>query len=332
MKVIVLVLLCSPCLLFGQFYTFKVRNQSGFIGSIVSIDSMKIYVHELTLGAVEIDKSALIEQSILQDSLFVEIKANDRIISGLVTSIASDNVRVLSTSLGLLTIQRNQMQSIKQLSGSPDGRYDYPNPHPTRYFFGPSAIPLRKGEKYYQNAYVLSNSIQLGVSDHVSLGGGVVLPFLFYVTPKIGYRVSESVHIGAGVLAATSFNAGINVGFGIGYGSVTFGSFEHNVTTSIGLGTFKEQSFNMVSGNYTNKWVLSQKPIVSVSGMSRVSNRIMLITENWIVSASSQTSIISAAGIRFLARKNSFDFGILSPVFAGESFLAIPYIDYVIKF
>ena len=40
------------------------------------------------------------------------------------------------------------------------GVYWFPNPNATRYLFAPSAIPLKKGEGYYQNTYLILNSFR----------------------------------------------------------------------------------------------------------------------------------------------------------------------------
>ena len=36
------------------------------------------------------------------------------------------------------------------------------------------SIGLKKGEAYYQNAYVLANSVNIGITDNISLGGGIL--------------------------------------------------------------------------------------------------------------------------------------------------------------
>jgi hypothetical protein len=215
----------------------------------------------------------------------------------------------------------------------------FANPQPTRYFFAPSAIPLKKGDKYYQNAYFLLNSIQAGLSDHFSIGGGVFVPFALFITPKIGYQVAPKVHVGGGVLFATSLIRDFNFGVGTVYGSFTYGTNEHNFTVNAGLGGVNEGS----GGNH--QWKFASKPMFTLSGMTRISKRVLLMTENWIFSTSSENfdtitgqyvntvsvyNGLLSAGARIVGRRYAFDVGLLSP--SSTEFSAIPYIAYNVKF
>jgi hypothetical protein len=49
------------------------------------------------------------------------------------------------------------------------GQYWFENPNATRYLFGPTAIPLKKGEGYYQNTYIILQSFNIGVSNNFSI-------------------------------------------------------------------------------------------------------------------------------------------------------------------
>jgi len=49
----------------------------------------------------------------------------------------------------------------------------YPNPHPSRYLYTPTAYPIKKGEGYFQSVYFLSLQFQYGITDNFSAGVGV---------------------------------------------------------------------------------------------------------------------------------------------------------------
>jgi hypothetical protein len=241
-----------------------------------------------------------------------------------------------------LTIPWESIQAVVRLSKDEilgqGGRWA--NPHPNRYFFGPSAIPLKKGDKYYQNAYFLLNSIQYGINDHFSIGGGVVLPFALFLTPKIGYQIAPKWHAGGGILFATSLIKDLNFGVGTAYGSLTYGTKEENITLNIGMGALKE---NSGFGNADYTWRMSNKPMMTLSGMKRISDRVMLMSENWFFGVStvnyddmgqfvgrdSNYNGILSAGIRILGRKTAFDVGFLSPT-GARAF--IPYLAYNMRF
>lgn len=276
-----------------------------------------------------------------QDSTYVQLELkNGKQIKGQLIQKSDSEVTVATQDVGKVTLAWSTIKSMHMISK--DGNDRTPNPHPSRYFFAPSAIPLKKGEKYYQNALFLVNSFQVGLNNHFSIGGGLVIPFALFITPKIGYQVSEKVHVGGGILFATSLIRGFNFGVGTGYGSVTYGTKEHNLTINAGLGAYNE---NTGFGRDDYNWKLAKKPLFTFSGMTRISNRIMLITENWffstttynydqnnvVINSNSEYKAILSGGARILMERSAFDVGFLTPSF-GDGIGAIPYVAYNIKF
>ena len=150
---------------------------------------------------------------------------NGNSVSGQLLHKSDTEVSILTTDLGTVMLPWSAIESVNVISKQEI--HQFANPQPTRYFFAPSAIPLKKGDKYYQNAYFLVNSIQAGLSDHFSIGGGVVIPFALFITPKIGYQIGKNVHVGGGVLFATSLIRDFNFGVGTVYGSFTYGNTEN---------------------------------------------------------------------------------------------------------
>ena len=275
-----------------------------------------------------------------QDSTYVRIELKQGTpVEGILKHQNDKSISVELPGTGLLTIPWESVQSVSRLEKADQNRWA--NPHPNRYFFGPSAIPLKKGDKYYQNAYFLLNSIQIGLNDHLSVGGGVLIPFALFLTPKIGYQVAPKFHLGGGVLFATSLIRDLNFGVGALYGSITYGTQEHNLTVNLGLGAVKENT-GLGSSDYT--WKFANKPMLTLSGMTRISNRVMLMSENWLfnvtsvnyddgtggfVSRVSNYEGIFSAGVRILGRKTAFDVGFLTPTGAQA---AIPYLAYNMRF
>ncbi len=354
MKKFLLAMLLLACLVAKAqpkptFYSVTIRDQGNWIVKFLDRNPKEIILEDLIVGKTTLSASLISNEKAIQEDLYVELGlVNDRSIVGILQDFQSASIQILTEKTGLLDISRSQIKSIQRIEKDQiqGGIYIFPNPHPTRYFFGPSAIPLKKGEKYFQNAYVLSNSMQVGLTDHFSIGGGVVIPFLFFVTPKIGYQVSKHVHIGGGFLLANSFIKDLQVGLGVAYGSITVGSREHNVTLNAGWGATKQNSYDPLTYQSTSRWGMAQKPMFTFSGMTRISKRCMLITENWLFSVNEytydskgntngtqhNTNGIMSGGIRIMWKKTSLDAGILSPVGVGSSAMGIPYLDYVIKF
>lgn len=276
-----------------------------------------------------------------QDSTYVSVELkNGKLVSGQLLHKSDSEVAIATSDLGTVTLPWSSIQAVNVINKQEVNRIA--NPQPTRYFFAPSAIPLKKGDKYYQNAYFLLNSLQAGLSDHFSIGGGVIVPFAFFITPKLGYQVAKNVHMGGGVLFATSLIRNFNFGVGTIYGSFTYGSYENNITLNAGLGAMNE---NTGLGSNDYQWKFANKPMFTISGMTRISNRVLLITENWIfssktvnyepgtgayISTVSQYNGVFSAGARIIGRKYAFDIGFLSPT--TTDFSAIPYLACNIKF
>ncbi len=329
--------------------SIRLKDQTNLVGTIQSQNESQITINEFSMGIITIKKDK-INTLIQQDGpIFLQIILSDeKTLIGELVLQDSQSIGIITKNLGTVSILRANAKSITFIDPAQikNGQYFFPNPHPTRYFFGPSAIPLKKGEKYFQNAYLLSNSIQIGLNDNLSIGGGVVIPFLFYLTPKIGKKVAENIHVGGGLLVASSFIADLNVGLAVGYGSITLGSNENNITLNAGWGAAKENNFDPLTGISQNSWGAASRPMFTFSGMTRISKRCMLLTENWFVSARNYQydpngkingaqntyNMIFSGGIRIMGEKSSLDVGILSPMLTGNAGFGIPYLDYVIKF
>lgn len=244
------------------------------------------------------------------------------------------NIVISSLSIPKVEIPIGRIKHFEEVNPKNirNGEYWFPNPNATRYLFAPSAFTLKKGEGYYQNTYLFLNSLNVGITDHISIGGGIEFLSTFsslsegsfqpviFITPKIGFQVAEKVHVGAGLLYASIPDMFDNErsGLGIAYGIGTYGTEEHNLTIGLGWG-FIEKEF-------------SSKPFVVISGMTRTGRKTALVTENWFVPADPYVGIISY-GIRFFGEKLTVDLALINNRDIAEEFIiGIPYVDFVVKF
>ncbi len=246
----------------------------------------------------------------------------------------SELVVIKTASISKIEIPIQKIKSIEIVdpANMKNGEYWLPNPNKTRYLFAPSAFTLKNGEGYYQNTYLFVNSINVGITDNISIGGGI--EFLstfgsltegsfqpvFFITPKIGFKVAEKVHLGAGLLyvSVPEFFSDSRTGLGIAYGIGTYGTEDHNITLGIGWG--------VVEGEF------SSKPIIAISGMTRIARKTALVTENWFFPADPYYGVISY-GIRFFGEKLTVDLALLNNAdIASSIFIGIPYVDFVVKF
>lgn len=251
--------------------------------------------------------------------------------------IGGDSIYVVfkTTSLAHVEFQRSNIIKVEKANAEnmKHGKYWFPNPNATRYLFAPSAFCLKEGEGYYQNTYLFLNSFNVGVSNHVTIGGG--LEFIstivsmisgeggpiFYVTPKVGFEVAPKVNVGAGMLYFSIPNFDENEtrsGAGIFYGLGTYGNTNNNITAGLGWGFFRSD--------------IGSSPIVTISGMKRLSRKTAFVTENWLIPSNRYVGIYSY-GLRFFGEKLAVDLAFLnnSDIAAGL-LIGIPYVDFVVKF
>lgn len=239
----------------------------------------------------------------------------------------SDGVIALTTLSGVeASVPLNQVREMTAISNTSihKGEYWFENPNATRYLFGPSAFNLKKGEGYYQNTYLLLNSFNYGVTDYFSIGGGIELLTLFngspafVLTPKVGFQTGPKTSMGGGILYANLGDIGDRSNFGIAYGVVTRGTVDKNFTVGLGWGIIDNE--------------FSSRPIITFSGMTRLSKKIALVSENWIVPADIYYPLFSY-GIRFFGEKMAVDLAFINnPDIASEVVIGIPYVDFMIKF
>ncbi len=202
------------------------------------------------------------------------------------------------------------------------GKYNFPSTHYTRYFFGPSAIPLEKKHGYYQNVLLSTNLVNYGLSKNVSVGGGI--EFISTVlgqpawclTPKMGFKVANKVHVGGGVMFAAIVGEGMGT---LPYGVVTYGTKEANVTAGFGMLKISEDF----------EW----KKVFTLNGTYRVSKSIGLLSENYLVpDPTGRVSYYGIQGIRLLSEKNSFDIGAIVIPEIFQDIPALPFVGYARSF
>lgn len=236
-----------------------------------------------------------------------------------------DNIIIIATKSARVELLMAEIVSAKKIDESRfvNGKYWFPNPHHSRYLFSPSAFNLKKGEGYYQNIYGVINSVNYGLSDHFTLGVGTEIISLFsgfpvlMVTPKFGgYEIGNNLHAGGGAFLAAA-EGGI---FGIGYGMITKGTEDKNITFGLGWA-------------FSSDGDLETKPVATISGMYRFRKNMAFISENWLVPFEGYKPFFSY-GLRFFGEQIAVDIAFInSPDIARDAIaIGIPYVDFVYKF
>lgn len=276
---------------------------------------------------------------------YYSISLNDgTILNGKILSFTNNKINLISPNLDNVNILTKSVIEIKNLKITKlKADMFYENQHSSRYFYAPSAIPMEKGEGYFQDIYLLFISGNYAVSNHTTIGGGFsIIPGIgidnqaYFINAKVAYQITEKFYLGGGGLLFGVENSSIGLGYAIG----TYGSKDHNATLGIGYGYFDDE--------------LMETPVFTLCGMTRVSKRISLMTENWfgnVIYDDENCYEISPGnyycedkevtefhwlfcyGLRFFSNKISVDLGFMNAPTGEELFFpGIPYLDFVVRF
>ena len=266
---------------------------------IVLLISLFFFIKTTSISAQISDTTVIWQITTLDDNEFV----------GHIMSETAQRIEFKTAVIGIIFIQKNQIARQEKLisSKSTNGLLWNENKLANRYFLGNSAYNLKKGEVYYQNAWLFINNFNIGITDQFSLGIGIAPLFLFnkgiggttpiWITPKFSLPLkAEKINIGVSGLFGTTFgNDFDNVGFGYGFGNITFGDKSKNLTLGLGSG--------FVGGS------LADRPTISISGMLRTGKRGYIISESYVVTSGSNTNSVISLGGRFLGKHITLDYG-----------------------
>jgi hypothetical protein len=240
---------------------------------------------------------------------------------GRVLEVTATSVRFLS-AIGESSIPRDAIVAVRSAgaTGMRRGEYWPEDPSRTRLFFAPTGRMLRKGEGYFNDAYVFFPSLQGGVTDRFTLGGGMsIVPGisidqqLFYITPKVGLVASDRLNVAVGALVVGA--GGLDEGpVGLGYGVATFGGEDASATVGAGFGFARSST---------------SQAVLMAGGSARTSRNFALVTENYLYTGSESAFLLSG-GMRFMSgEKLAVD---LAAFIVADVDFPIPYLSFIYKF
>lgn len=341
----------------SSVYVFlELSDGSVISGEKIGTDSVSITINEFTLGVVQIKRNEIVnETDLIPGNSFCLTYYNGQKYCGKIISSDSE-ITINSDVLGILSLWPEfitHAESIPAYSITSAKRW-FENPHGNRYLFVPAAIPLRKGDGYYENVMIDLSTLTYGLTNHISVGGGFAIPFAYMGTIKIGGQITRGLYGGCGAVMAGTF-LGTHLGVAALYGILTAGNTDYNISVSSGYGFSKLYDTYSDTVFHESKWSAGKNPLFTVSGMARVSNRFSIISENWIFPMRTSYFHLSnepvhsyytytysyhgafSIGVRTMWPKNSFDLAMV--VLTGERIridnpngLFLPYVDYVYRF
>ena len=291
-------------------------NKIRVFASALIVSGISLLASPLAAQATERQRDEL---SHLDSTRVIAVTTNDgSTFVGRVVAVHPESIE-MQTSAGRVTVAFVIMKPLASI-GKPGREGWFENPNQTRLFFAPTGQMLRKGEGYFSDYELFFPGVAYGVTDHISIGGGVSLfpagldEQLFYITPKVGFSPSPKLHLAIGAIASTV--PGDNSNVGAVYGVGTAGDGDASVTGGIAYG--------FAGSDFTSEFA------VLIGGEKRLSNRIGLVTENYFVPSEVGKPIVSG-GVRFMSDKLTVDLALFnspsSPIFPG-----VPWVSFVYKF
>lgn len=293
--ILVLIIFCLPLSASGQ-------------EKAVSKDSLKIPPPGITQILTLHDSSTLIGQ---------------------ITEIGDNDIKY-KTNMGELTIAIADIKNIKDIPSDSihKGSYWFENPNATRLYFAPTARMLKKGEGYFSDYYLFFPGVAYGVSDKLTLGGGMsIFPGvdinnqIFFLTPKFALKSSQrsNLAVGALIMALPDLDDDDDDDspvIGVVYGVGTRGGPDGAITLGLGYGFVNDD--------------LAENPTLMIGGEKRFAKRMSFVSENWILPGIDQPLI--SYGVRFFGEGLSIDLALASPL--GEDFIfpGVPWLDFVFNF
>lgn len=257
------------------------------------------------------------------------------VVSGKLISDTEREIVIQSGSMGEIRLEKSNIRSMTVVSTSDQkaGGVWFANPNPSKYLIGSSAIPLEKKTGYYQNTWIFVNSACYAFTNNFSVSGGFEIlsilaggdgPFVFFINPKASFKIADNFYAGGNVLYLNTLKTVDKFG-GLATlnGFFTYGNTNNNIMAAAGWG--------WADGEF------SSKPILSVSGMTRVSKRIAFVSENWIFPMSPDENMnfygVFSYGIRFLGEKTSIDLAFINNKdIANTLIIGAPWLDFTINF
>ena len=241
------------------------------------------------------------------DSVII-LELNDgTLIQGKVESVNNKEITLNHKEKGQLVIPKYTVktQRLAQPEDFVRGRLVHRNPHPSRYFYSPSALPMKKNTGYINASYFTVYQGQFGLTNKLSVGITATLflqPML--INAKWSEKITDKVHVSFGGQVGRLW-WGDDAVVSLAFGNVTFGDAEENITVNLGYGSrSKDKNGIGVSSFCMNK---------------RLSEGISLVGEFFYIDGKAMDPIVMGGpGIRiYTGKKAAWDIGVM--VFRQEN-------------
>ena len=261
------------------------------------------------------------EPTMISDTVYVIELEDNSTLYGYIISRGQDALSIRTVAGLTIEIDAFLVRSITEASGQlVDGEYWSEDPNNTRLFFAPTSRPVVNGACYVGTYMIILPFAGCGLGDRFTIAGGAPILFgklkPFYIAPKLTLLQTENLGLAVGSLAFAGFDDDSDV-VGIAFGVATFGSSDRALTTGLGFG-YAGSDF-------------ASDPVLMLGGETRLSRRVKLVTENYIVPMGIEVGLFMG-GVRILANNFTGDVGILGAIEKRDLACCIPVINFAYRF
>jgi hypothetical protein len=200
-----------------------------------------------------------------------------------------------------------RVEEVRDARVTQGGTVRFADPARTRYLFANSALMLRGGEGFFSQRELFLSMVSLGVTDHLTLTVGSVLPMWALdrrminvaLGVKVGASLTERFHLALGVeSAAMPFGP---AGLGLIYGAATYGTPDAHVTLGAGV------PFDIAANGGS---AVARFYAGSLSGNLRLTDGLAGVTENWVlVGMGAEPVLFNSLALRILGERWAVDLG-----------------------
>jgi hypothetical protein len=232
---------------------------------------------------------------------------------------AVDGDRIVLTTVGgtRVEVTRGQIREIQPADGSVvQGEFWVADPNVSRLFFTSTGRSLRQGEGYVGTYLIVLPFVAVGVTDRFTLAAGA--PVLtgelepFYLAPKLQLVRASSAAVSVGTLVFFFNDENVGIAYGVG----TFGNRDRAFTAGLGWG-YSGTDF-------------TREPLALLGGETRVSRRVKLITENYVLPEA--VGVIFSGGLRFIGTRFATDVAVAGIATGDDAGCCVPLVNFSYTF
>ena len=251
------------------------------------------------------------------DTLYEVSLADGSVIIARIAELDEERVVLTTPGGGRVEIDRDQIRGVRPVRGRlVEGELWHEDPSTTRLLFTATGRSLGKGEAYVGTYVIALPFAAVGITDRVSIAAGAPVLFgelePFYVAPRVQIVRTPRAQAALGTLVFFFDDDMVGIAYGVG----TFGDTDKAL--SAGLGFF-------YSGDD-----VAEEPAFMLGGETRVSRRIKLMTENYLLPDA--VGLVLSGGIRVIGERFATEIGVISVVAEDDSFCCLPLLNFSYAF